>query len=96
MENFKIVNWAVVLYGVSSVGLESGYILLFRGGWSISLGGLVCNITLAVIMIFVGAAFFSETLSPMQFGGIACCLLGLIFISKSDIDKSEEALENKN
>ncbi|MHC1719210.1 MAG: EamA family transporter [Clostridiaceae bacterium] len=76
------VNWAVFILGISIVGLEFGYIYLYKLGWSISIGSLVANIALAVILVFVGVLLYKETVSPQQLMGIGLCIAGLIFINK--------------
>lgn len=77
------INWAVVLLAFTSIGLESGYIFLYRAGWNISLGGMVCNTLLAVCMLLVGLFLFSEAVSLRQFLGIILCVAGLIIINRA-------------
>ena len=89
VSEIKDINWAVIVYGIASVGLESAYILLFRAGWNISLGGLVCNILVAVSMILVGLLIFGESLSPKQFAGIILCIAGLLVINRSEISSKQ-------
>ena len=36
-------NWAPVVMGLSVVGLELGYILIYRAGWKVSVASLVAN-----------------------------------------------------
>ena len=81
------INWAVVLFAFTSVGIESGYIFLFRAGWNISLGGMVCNTLLAVCMLLVGRFVFSETVSVIQLLGVILCVTGLIIINRAGFRK---------
>ena len=78
----KVVNWAPIVLGFLIVGLEFGFIMLYRVGWNINLGSLVCNIALAVILIAVGYFLYKEHLTLSQFTGIALCIAGLVFINK--------------
>ena len=78
----KQANWAPFVLGIVIVGLELGNILMYRAGWNISLGSLVCNITLAVFLIALGVFLYKETLSSSQAIGIGLCIVGLIFINK--------------
>ncbi|MBN7772739.1 EamA family transporter [Clostridium aminobutyricum] len=78
----KELNWASLLLGFSIVGLEFGFLLLYRVGWNISIGSLVCNIVLAVVLIIVGVLVYKEHISMNQVIGIALCIGGLIFINK--------------
>ncbi len=79
---FKMVNWAPIVIGLSIVGLEIGFVLLYRVGWNISIGSLVCNILLAIALIVVGVLAYKEHISSQQLIGIALCIAGLIFINK--------------
>ena len=78
----KKLNWASYLLGFSIIGLEAGYILLFRAGWKISAGSLVCNIVLAVVLLLVGVLFYKESVSVKQLTGILLCMAGLYLITK--------------
>lgn len=79
---FKNINWSTYILGLSIVGIELGYIYLYRAGWNISIGSLVANISLAVILIIVGVLIYKEHLSINQLIGIGLCIAGLIFINK--------------
>lgn len=78
----KQANWAPYLLGFVVVGLELGNILMYRAGWNISLGSLVSNISLAVILLALGVLFYKEAISTSQVFGIGLCIVGLIFINK--------------
>lgn len=78
----KQTNWAPIVLGFVIVGLELGNILMYRAGWNISLGSLVCNISLAIILIVLGLLFYKETITSSQAFGIGFCMIGLIFINK--------------
>ena len=89
------INWAVVLFALTSIGLESGYIFLYRAGWNLSLGGMVCNTLLAVCMLSVGRFLFGETVSPRQLLGVALCVTGLIIINRAgSIKELQEKIES--
>lgn len=88
----KGVNWSVFTYGLAAVGIETGYILLYRAGWNISLGGVVCNILTVVSMITVGLLIFRESLDLKQIIGICFCVIGLIFINKDEFMKEKKSL----
>lgn len=80
-KELKKINWATFLLAVGCMGIDLGYILLFRAGWNISLGSLVCNIVIAISLIFVGTIFFREKFTKDHFIGISLCLTGLILIN---------------
>jgi drug/metabolite transporter (DMT)-like permease len=79
---YRDLDWSCLALGIAVVGLEYGYIWLYRSGWMISTGSLTANIMLAVILIIVGILFYKEHISLNQIIGIALCLAGFIFINK--------------
>lgn len=80
--NMKALNYAPILLGVVIVGLEFGFIWIYKVGWNISIGSLVCNVVLAVALIGVGLLFYKEQIGLNQIIGILFCLVGLVFINK--------------
>jgi drug/metabolite transporter (DMT)-like permease len=81
------INWAVLLFAFTSIGLESGYIFLYRAGWNISLGGMVCNTLLAICMLLVGRFLFDEIVSMKQLLGVMLCVMGLVIINRASAMK---------
>jgi len=76
------INWTPFVLGIAIVGLEFGNICMYKAGWNISIGSLVCNIALAVILIIVGVMIYKETINIEKIIGIVLCLGGLILINK--------------
>lgn len=75
-------NWTAYVLGIAIVGLEFGYICIYRAGWKISLGNLVASITLSCVLVIVGILLYKETLSLKQIIGIVLCISGIILIAK--------------
>lgn len=75
-------NWASCVLGVAIIGLEFGYIAVYRAGWKVSAGSMVANISLACVLLVVGALLFREHISVRQLVGAAICALGLYFVGK--------------
>ena len=80
--SFHDLNLSSVVLGFCIVGLEFGYIMAYRAGWNISVGSLVANILLALMLIPVGILFFKEGFETNKIIGIVFCIIGLIFINK--------------
>ena len=81
MADFREVNWTGVVLGMAIVGLELGYICLYRAGWNISVGSLVANVLLAACLLVIGLVVFKEAVGVKQMLGIAVCLCGLVLIN---------------
>ncbi len=81
-QSFNGLNWTSFALGVAIVGLELGYLLAYRAGWNISVGSLVANIILAIMLIPIGILFYKEVFAINQILGVVFCLIGLILINK--------------
>lgn len=77
------VNWTSIVLGIAIVGLELGYIFMYRSGWKVSSGALVANICLAIALLFVGAILYGENINVKQVLGIFICIVGLFLINMS-------------
>ena len=75
-------NWASLALGLAIVGLEFGYLCIYRAGWKISVASLVANISLACVLLVVGLLLYRETVSARQAVGMALSAIGLILIAK--------------
>lgn len=82
LHTFRELNWTSVALGISIVGLEFGYLMAYRAGWKISMGSLVANIALALLLIPIGILFFKEGFGINKLIGAIFCIIGLIFINK--------------
>jgi uncharacterized membrane protein len=67
--------------GLAIVGLETGFIYLYRAGWKVSIGPLVANSLVALGMIVIGLLFYKESLSLKQIIGIVLCMGGLVLVN---------------
>lgn len=74
-------NWTTFVLGIVIVGLELGYILAYRNGWSMNTASVTANITLAIALIIVAFVFYKETITIKQIAGIVLCGGGLVLIN---------------
>ena len=75
------VNWTSIILALAIVGLEVGYVFVYRVGWSLSTASVVANIGLACVLIVVGYLLYRENVSYNQILGILVCMVGLILIN---------------
>jgi len=75
------VNWTSVVLALVIVGLEVGYVFVYRAGWSVSTASVVANIGLACVLLVVGYFLYRENVSMQQILGIFVCMAGLILIN---------------
>lgn len=75
-------NWTAYALGVAIIGLEFGYICIYRAGWKIGVASLVANISLACVLLMVGYFFYKEVITLKQLLGMGVCAIGLMLIVK--------------
>lgn len=75
------LNWSSFILGLAVVGLETGFILMYRVGWKVSTGQVVSSIALSVVLVFVGYLFYNESITFNKIAGIIVCMLGLYMIN---------------
>ena len=75
------LNWTSIILALAIVGLEVGYVFVYRAGWTVSTASVVANIGLACVLIVVGYFLYRENISFNQILGIIACMIGLILIN---------------
>ena len=75
------INWTSIILALAIVGLEIGYVFVYRAGWSVSTASVVANIGLACVLIVVGYLLYQENVSIPQILGIIVCMFGLVLIN---------------
>ena len=75
-------NWSALALGIAIVGLEFGYICIYRAGWKIGVASLVANISLACVLILIGLFIYKEVITLKQLLGMGICAIGLMLIVK--------------
>ena len=75
------INWTSIILALAVVGLEVGYVFVYRAGWSVSTASVVANISLACVLLVVGYFLYKEHVSFNEILGIMVCMVGLILIN---------------
>ena len=75
-------NWSALALGIAIVGLEFGYICIYRAGWKIGVASLVANISLACVLLLIGLFVYKEVITLKQLLGMGICAIGLMLIVK--------------
>ncbi len=75
------INWTSVILAIAIVGLEVGYVFVYRAGWAVSTASVVANIGLACVLLVVGYLLYKENVSLTQMMGFFVCMGGLILIN---------------
>lgn len=81
-EAFGQLNWTALVLGAVIVFLDLAFLMLYRGGFDVSLGQITTQSATALVLLVVGVAFFHEKLSMINVAGILLCIVGLWLINK--------------
>ena len=76
------VNWTAFALAAVIIGLDLGFLYLYRGGFEVSLGALVTQSAAAMLLLAIGVAVFREKLSLANVAGIGLCLAGLWLVNR--------------
>lgn len=71
------LDGSTILVGFGIVGVELGFLLVYRAGWTLGTASLVASAMVAVILLAIGAIAFREEVTVSRIGGVVLCLTGL-------------------
>jgi len=81
-QELRQLNWTALALAVVIVGLDLGFLYLYRGGFEVRLGALVTQSAAAMLLLIVGVAVFREKLSAANVAGLVLCLAGLWLVNR--------------
>ena len=76
------LNWTAIALAAVIIGLDLGFLFLYRGGFEVSLGALVTQSAAAMVLLVVGVAVFRERLTAGNVAGLVLCLVGLWLVNR--------------
>ncbi len=77
----KQLNWASYVLAFSLIGLEIGFLLVYRSGWNIGIAAVLVNVVASLMLVPVAIFFFRDRLSLVNILGILVCLAGLVMLN---------------
>lgn len=77
----KQLNWASFLLAIAIVGIEFGFLMVYRSGWNLGIAAVVVNVVASLILLPVAIFFFKDKISWVNIVGIFVCLVGLIMLN---------------
>ena len=75
------LNCANYLLGLAIIGLEGGFLYLYRTGWNVSVGPICSYTGVALGLLVLGALCFGEHITLRQVAGTLLALGGIALIS---------------
>lgn len=80
LASLRQMNWATVALGLAIVGVELGFLLAYRAGWSLNSAAVTSNVAVAVLVVPAGMLLFREPLLPRNLLGILFAVVGLLLL----------------
>jgi drug/metabolite transporter (DMT)-like permease len=81
-QEVRHLNWTAIALAVAIVGLDLGFLFLYRGGFEVSLGALVTQSSAAMLLLVIGMTVFREKISLANGAGVVLCLFGLWLVNR--------------
>ena len=77
----KKLNWASIGLAVAVVGIEFGFLLVYRSGWNLGIAAVVTNVVASLLLIPVAIFLNKDKISLVNIAGILVCLAGLVMLN---------------
>ncbi len=81
LAELRQLNWASYLLAFSVVGLEVGYLLVYRAGWNVGIAAVLVNVVASLLLVPIALIVFKQQLSWVNIIGILVCLAGLMMLN---------------
>jgi drug/metabolite transporter (DMT)-like permease len=77
----KQLNWASIGLAIAIVGIEFGFLLVYRSGWNLGIAAVLVNVVASLILLPVAVFFFKDKISWVNIVGVFVCLVGLLMLN---------------
>lgn len=81
MGELKQLNWASIGLAIAIVGIEFGFLLVYRSGWNLGIAAVLVNVVASLILVPVAILVFKDKISWINIAGIFVCLVGLVMLN---------------
>jgi drug/metabolite transporter (DMT)-like permease len=81
LTELRQLNWASFLLAIAIVGIEFGFLLVYRSGWNLGIAAVLVNVMASLILVPVAIFFFKDKISWINILGIFVCLAGLVMLN---------------
>lgn len=75
-------HWSVALVGIGILGIEVGFLLVYRSGWEISIASLTASVVLALALVPIGVLAFREPWNASRLAGLVLAVAGLWLLNR--------------
>ena len=75
------LNWASIGLAFAVVGIEFGFLLVYRSGWNLGIAAVLTNVVASLILVPIAIFVFKDKISWVNVLGIFVCLAGLVMLN---------------
>jgi len=75
------LNWASIGLAIAVVGIEFGFLLVYRSGWNLGIAAVLTNVVASLILVPIAIFVFKDKISWVNVLGIFVCLAGLVMLN---------------
>ena len=81
-QEVRQLNWTALALAAVIIGLDLGFLFLYRSGFEVSLGALVTQSAAASLLLAIGVLVFKEKLTAANAAGLVLCFAGLWLVHR--------------
>ncbi|HKY54020.1 MAG TPA: EamA family transporter [Anaerolineales bacterium] len=81
LTEIRQLNWASVGLAIGVVGIEFGFLLMYRAGWNLGIAAVLVTVAASLILVPVAIFVFKDKISWVNILGILVCLAGLVMLN---------------
>ena len=81
LAEIRHLNWASVGLAIGVVGIEFGFLLMYRSGWNLGIAAVIVTVAASLILVPVAIFVFKDKISWVNVLGILVCLAGLVMLN---------------
>jgi drug/metabolite transporter (DMT)-like permease len=77
----KKLNWASIGLAVAVVGIEFGYLLMYRAGWNLGIAAILVTVIASLMIVPLAIFVFKAKISWINIFGVLVCCAGLVMLN---------------
>jgi len=81
LAEIRQLNWASIGLAIGVVGIEFGFLLMYRSGWNLGIAAVIVTVAASLILVPVAIFVFKDKISWVNILGILVCLVGLVMLN---------------
>lgn len=81
IQEVRNANWATYALAIGLVGIEVGFLLMYRYGWNLGIGSISSNALVTLMLIPIGILLFKESFTLIRLLGVVLAVTGLVLMN---------------